>query len=116
MKKWFISILVILLLASAMYSAVYFWIIPASAKLMIPFKWNRIPLNQKREVVTDYLGTPSNYQYHAETDRWAVRRSNYEYILIINYSKDTIAKSYSIKYKFSNTLFHKKGRIILQAQ
>ena len=111
MKKWFISILVIILFTSAMYSAVYFWIIPASAKMMIPFKWNRIPVNQKREVVTDYLGTPSN-NHEASGDMWIIRKNNYEYRLTINYSKDTLAKSYSILYKFSNTLFHKTGTII----
>jgi hypothetical protein len=115
MKKWFISILAILLLASAMYSAVYFWIIPASAKMMMPFKWNRIPLNQKREVVTAYLGTSANRNYEAVTaDTWIIRKTNYEYTLTINYSKDTIAKSYYIQYKFSNTLFHKTGTITLK--
>lgn len=112
MRKWLISILVIVLLASAMYSAVYFWIIPASAKMMLPFKWNRIPLNQKREVVTGYLGTPSNRKYEAaSSDTWLLRKSNYEYVLTINYSKDTVAKSFSIQYNFSNILFHKAGII-----
>jgi hypothetical protein len=114
MKKWLIGILIIFLLAFAMYSAVYFWIIPVSAKMMIPFKWNRIPLNQKREVVTGYLGTPSHRNYEASTgDTWVIQKSNYKYILTISYSKDTAAKSYSIQYKFSNTLFHKTGKIVV---
>lgn len=115
MKKWLISILIILLLASAMYSAAYFWVIPASAKMMMPFKWNRIPLNQKREVVTAYFGTPSNRKYEVVSgDTWIARKNNYEYTLNISYSKDTIVKSFSIQYKFSNTLFHKTGTIDLQ--
>lgn len=80
---------------------------------MMPFKWQRIPLNQKREVVTGYLGIPLNRKYEAAIgDTWIARRNNYEYLLTINYSQDTIAKIYSIQYKFSNTIFHKTGTIV----
>jgi hypothetical protein len=80
---------------------------------MLPFKWNRIPLNQKREVVTGYLGIPLSRYYEARgSDTWIIRKNNYEYILTIGYSKDTIAKSFIIQYKFSNALFHKIGTII----
>lgn len=113
MRKWFISISILFLLATVVYGAVYFWIIPASAKLMVPFKWNRVPLNQKREVVTGYFGTPSNHNYNRGTsDTWIVKKNNYEYILRVNYSKDTLAKSFSIQYKFSNSFFYKTGTIV----
>ena len=69
--------------------------------------------DQKREVVTGYLGTTSNHNYEVvNNDTWIVRKNDYKYILTINYSKDTVAKSYSIQYEFSNTLFHKTGTII----
>src|SRR5215831_15239700 len=99
MKNWVISILIFVFISVLMYSAVYFWIIPTSAKLLMPFAWNHIPLDQKRIVSKSYLGTSlTDKNWRTKGDTWIIKRDKYEYILNIAYSKDSIATHYSIQY------------------
>ncbi len=117
MKKWIIGTLIIVLIGTSMYCATYFWIIPAVAKMMMPFEWNHIPLHQKREVVKSYLGTSiTDQMWDVRGDIWVVRKSNYEYTLNVDYSKDTVATNYSIQYQFRNSFFDKTGTLVSKGQ
>lgn len=112
MRNWFIGIILIVALFLTLYAVVSFWIIPASAKLTLPIKWKQIPLNQKRTVVTSYLGRSQGMSAaSAQFDTWIVRVNNYEYTLTIQYSRDSVASAYSIRYHFQNLLFDKNGTV-----
>ncbi len=91
---------VVLLCASMVFfiTSVYF-IIPKAAAITLPFRWNRVPLQQKRALVLQYFGTPADSSVRL-TDKWVAPRNNGTYVLKINYSNDSIAQGYRLYYDY----------------
>jgi hypothetical protein len=85
-------------------TAVYF-IIPKAAGLSLPFRWNSIPLQQKRELVLQYFGKPADSS-EAYIDQWVAQRDNGAYILKIHYDKDSLSDSYKLYYDYRLYFIH----------
>ncbi len=108
-KKW-LYIIPVLLLTTAIYFFVFSWLIPKTAMLTIPAIWNRIPLQQSKLIVHDYLGAPAlkDSSIKGVTEEWHMGSKDKMYILKINYGTDTAAIGYSIYYAFSNKIISHK--------
>ena len=113
-KKVFLAIFILLIAAFiAIYCFVYFIVIPKSAVLLIPEKWQQISAGQVRNNYLRYLGdATSNINSNHLNDTWIVHNGNYEYNLQIEYNADSVSTGYSISYSFTNAFFKKKGVII----
>jgi len=107
---------VVLLCASLLFfiSALYF-IIPKAAAITLPFRWNRVPLQQKRPVVLQYFGNPADSSVRL-TDKWVAPRNNGTYVLVIKYSADSLAQGYQLYFNYKwyflekdYLLFEEKG-------
>jgi hypothetical protein len=109
-NSWqYLSGLLILFLLVA--SSMIFYFIPKAAGIILPFKWDHIPLKQNRTVVWQYLGKPATTTF--PEDAWKSERDNGEYILNIHYktNTDTIADSYTLDFIYKLGFFTKKYRL-----
>src|SRR3954447_15265839 len=88
-----------------------FYFIPKAAGIILPFKWDHIPLAQPRTTVLQYLGKPANTEFPMDT--WKAERENGEYILNIYYKKntDTISESYTLNFIYKLGFFSKKYQL-----
>lgn len=102
-KGW--AVLVFISLAVCI-TAVYF-IIPKAAGISLPFRWNHVPLDQKRQVVLQYFGQPADSSA-ALTDTWFAQRNNGNYQLVIHYNKDTVATGYQLYFNYKLYFFTKQ--------
>src|SRR5690349_20226604 len=93
--QYLLGIFILLLLV---ISAMVFYFIPKAAGIILPFKWDHIPLAQTRTSVLQYLGKPANTAF--PNDSWKAERENGEYVLNIHYetNTDTIAESYTLDF------------------
>jgi hypothetical protein len=108
--NYLIGISIVFIVAAAMYSFVYFIIIPATAKALLPYKWSTLTLNQPQNIINTYLGKPEDT--NLQTDTWFARINNYNYQLTLHYnSADSLADKYFIHYSFKNNLFIKSGSL-----
>jgi hypothetical protein len=107
MKKWFLIILVVLLILAGMYAFIFEWAVPKTASLGVPGKWNMLPLRQSKIIVHDYLGEPATQNISAGYDAWAAGSKSRKYVLKVYYVSDTIAAGYSIHYQFKNLIASK---------
>jgi hypothetical protein len=84
-----------------------FYFIPKAAGIILPFKWDHIPLAQNRNTVLQYLGTPANTAF--PNDTWKAERDNGEYILNMHYKTDpdTIADKYTLDFIYQLGFFSK---------
>jgi len=100
---------VILVLASLVIclTAVYF-IIPKAAAITLPFRWNSIPMDQKRELVHQYFGQPADSTSEPFTDKWLAQRNNGQYVLKIHYTKDSIVEGYKLFFDYKLSFFTKE--------
>ncbi len=108
MRKFFLTLAIILIIAIPFYLFVFGWLVPKSAMLTIPYKWRMIPLRQSKAVVIGYLGNPvlqdsSAAQPH---DEWHDGSEGKAYLLRIDYH-DTTAITYSIHYIYKGSLISK---------
>ena len=107
-NKW--PYLYILLGALVLVSAFTFLVvIPKVAVITLPYKWNHIPLGQKRMVAWQYFGKPSDADTSfdmSKSDEWLAKRSNGEYLLTINYDKDTIVHNYKLVFHYKLGILH----------
>ena len=87
-------------------SAVYF-IIPKAAAITLPFRWNSIPLQQKRALVLQYFGRPADSSV-TFTDKWVAQRNNGAYILKIHYNADSLADGYKLYFDYKLYFFEKE--------
>ncbi len=108
MKKNIVGwvILVFAILAVCL-TAVYF-IIPKAAAITLPFRWNSIPLDQKRDFVHQYFGQPADSLSEAFTDKWLAQRNNGQYVLKIHYTKDSISDGYKLFFNYKLSFFTKE--------
>ena len=86
-------------------------VVPKIAALTLPFRWGSIPLDQPRTLVVQYLGKPFNSSTPL-SDEWRAPRENGEYILKVNYSKDSVASSYKLYFDYSLSFFHKEYLLV----
>lgn len=104
-----ILLLLLLFLLWGFYAFLFDFIVPKTALLSIPRKWQMIPLNQSKEIVYNYLGEP-NHQTNAKGsihDEWKNGSKGKMYSLHMYY-QDTLVVGYSIRYEYENWLFVKK--------
>jgi len=103
--QYFTGIIILLLLV---VSSMLFYFIPKAAGIILPFKWDHIPLAQTRNIVFQYLGKPATAAF--PNDIWKAERENGEYILNIHYktNPDTIAESYTLDFIYKLGFFSKK--------
>lgn len=87
--------------------AVIFFIIPKAAAISLPYKWNRIPVDQKREIVLQYLGKPEKPSISAG-DEWLATRENGAYVLTVFYNSDSVATNYKLIFNYKLGFFHKQ--------
>ncbi len=108
-RKWqylFIIVTCFLLITSV----IFFYFIPKTAGIILPYRWNHIPLGQKRSTVLQYLGRPADsLESVTKTDIWKAERDKGEYILSIQYKikNDTIANSYTLDFIYKPGFFKK---------
>jgi uncharacterized membrane protein YukC len=110
MKKYIPVTFIILIIIAAMYSFVYFFALPKTAQALIPYKWEKRFLENKREDIKSYLGNVSTEK--SDTDIWVKRVNNYTYSLTILYNaQDSTAEKYFIEYSFKSNLFQRSQTI-----
>jgi hypothetical protein len=85
--------------------------IPKMAALALPFRWGTVPLDQPRTLVRQYYGRPADTSV-ALTDEWRAARENGEYVLKINYGKDSIATSYKLYFNYHLAFFSKQYLLV----
>lgn len=81
----------------------WFYIIPKTAALNLPYRWNQVPLGQKRLMVERVLGKSAHGDSaFMKGEEWVAYRTNGMYVLTVNYNQDTLATAYDISflYKF----------------
>jgi hypothetical protein len=107
-RKWqylFAALICLLLFGSL----IIFYFIPKTAGIILPYRWDHIPVGQKRSTVLQYLGRPADSLGSVKADIWKTERDNGEYILNIDYkiNGDTIANSYTLDFTYKLGFFEK---------
>lgn len=97
---------IFILLALVVLSMVFYFI-PKAAAVILPFKWDHIPLAQTRTTVLQYLGKPAHTAF--PNDTWKAERENGEYLLNIRYTTDpdTVAETYTLDFVYKLGFFSK---------
>ncbi|NCI50067.1 hypothetical protein GWC95_09045 [Sediminibacterium roseum] len=94
----------ILLIVFATMVGLHFFIfdfmVPKTAPLAMPFKWRRVPLRENRETVRGYYGVPEPSHASVAADEWLRGEKGKLYILKVYYINDTVAASYSVRYRY----------------
>lgn len=113
MKKRTVILIVVLVIASCVYSIVYFFAIPKTAAFIMPGKWKNVVAGQKMESYYQYLGKPSadSVSDKMKINTWYARSNNYQFYLNVYFNTDSVANAYDIRYCFSNWLFSKTAII-----
>jgi|SRR5215471_9696016 len=91
-----------------------FYFIPKTAAIVLPFRWDHVPLGQKRSTALHYFGRPADSLTNTtKTDTWKAERENGEYTLEIHYSAgvDTVADSYTLDFTYKLGFFSKTYRL-----
>ena len=87
-------------------------IVPEAVSITLPYRWDNIPVGQKRFVVHQYLGEPaksSSSLAEKNNEEWIVKRENGEYVLTIYYdAKDSVATDYNLVFDYRLWFFHKQ--------
>lgn len=111
-KNLFAVFIIFLFLFAGIYSIAWFIAIPKTARALAPYRWKNLSLGEKRDDYQMYLGRPLGDSLLPASDRWVVKRGNYEFNLVIHYGSDSTANAYMFKYYFKSFLFKKKELII----
>ena len=107
MRKVFIYLLAAFLVFIVGYLLIFEFVVPKIATLAIPWKWNRIPLRQTKDIAHNYLGEPVLQNKAAGFNEWARGSKGKMYFLRIYYVSDTLAVGYSIHYQYRSFLVSK---------
>ena len=109
MKNKMTYLYVLLIALVAILAFTFFVVVPKVAMITLPYKWNHVPLGQKRDLAWQYFGKPVN----ADTlftifkkDEWLAKRSNGEYELTLSYGKDTTVQQYTLQFHYNLGLIH----------
>ena len=108
--NWSLIIIFVGLVLWGVYAFLFGWLVPKTAFLTIPRKWQMIPLRQTKEIVHDYLGEPGAEKnpHNSTGEEWANGNKRKMYFLRIYYVSDTMAVSYSIHYQYKNWLVSRR--------
>jgi len=104
-RRAYIIILFIILIG--LVATVLFFVIPKAAAISLPYKWNHIPIDQKRVFVHQYLGKPEKDNM-SNGDEYTAGRTNGTYVLTIFYNKDSVATNYNLVFNYKLGFFHKQ--------
>jgi len=85
--------------------------VPKMAALSLPFRWDRVPLDQPRTLVRQYYGRPADTTI-ALTDEWIARRNNSEYMLRVTYDSSNTAASYKLYFNYHPWFFKKQYLLV----
>lgn len=110
-KKLVVRVLAIVAILVSMWLIYFEAIVPFAAKANIPYRWQNIPLGQKRTVVHQYLGKPMIDAWDVKGDEWNQRKNKNSIFLNITYNPDTTAKRYRIGFVY-NYWFGKRTYIL----
>lgn len=108
-KKLVVRVIAIIAVLACMWLIYFEAIVPFAAKVNIPYRWQNIPLGQKRMVVHEYLGKP--LAEGVKGDEWNQRKNKNSIFLNISYNSDTTAKRYRIGFVY-NYWFGKRTYIL----
>lgn len=109
MKKWIIIFGLMLALLIGGYITVFKLIVPKTAAAFMPVKWQNVPIGQKKNAVSEYLGLPvrkkgNSYQWEQKIN------DRKRYVLDVSYN-DTIAISYDVGYEVEMFGFTQRSEI-----
>ncbi len=110
-KKLIIRSLIVTTILVGLWLIYFEAIVPFAAKANIPYRWQNIPLGQKRNIVHDYLGAPSINKWNIKGDEWNQRKNKNRIFLNVTYNPDTTAKRYRIGFVY-NYWFGKRTYIL----
>lgn len=103
-------LIAITIAAIVMACLAWFVLIPKTAALTLPYRWNHIPVGYQRFMLHQYFGHTINgdsaYQA-SRTDEWIAYRTNGDYRLVVQYTKDSLSSSYEIWYRYKLGFLHK---------
>jgi hypothetical protein len=111
MRKLTWPLIVVCFLLAALYSFIYFFVIPNAATFSVPYKWNSMVAGKQMDEYYQYAGKPLTEKISNGTiySHWEQQKLNYLYQLDITFNADSTAVNYMVHYTFSNTLFSRKG-------
>lgn len=95
----------------------WYFIIPKAAAINLPYRWEQIPLGQKRVIAERFLGKATHSDSTAlliKGEEWIAHRTNGNYCLTIYYNQDTIADAYRLTFDYQLGFLHK--RYLLKAE
>ena len=114
MKKWAGIAGIVIVIAGCMYAFAYFFVLPKTAAVLLPYKWMKLKTGLQRESYQSYLGpslTPAD-MWDTKGDIWEVQNGNYHFTLNMHYSKDSTGDMFDIRYRFSNWLFNQTDLLV----
>lgn len=97
-RRGFAILMIVLLFIFAGHWLIFDFMVPHTAAFGLPHKWKRVPLRESRGTARNYYGDPVAAE--AATDTWYFGGKDKRYILKIYYQYDTVATSYSIRYRY----------------
>lgn len=101
-KKLIIRSFIIIAILVGLWLLYFEAIVPFAAKANIPYRWQNIPLGQKRAVFHEYLGEPAIGMWDVKGDEWSKRTNRNSVFLNVGYSSDTVAKHYRIGFVYTH--------------
>jgi len=101
MKSKYKLIAVIVVLIGIAYWFVFELMIPFAAKANIPYRWQNIPLGQKRIVVHEYLGSPRINGAQLKGDQWSKDIKANKIFINVGYNSDTVASNCRIGFVYN---------------
>jgi hypothetical protein len=106
MKKGWNRIILLLAALMAIACLCIFVLIPKAANLTLPYRWNRIPLGEKRDITHQFFGKPADTA--PQSDTWKAERDNGYYLLHIDFDKDSVAQQYHLYFHYKLGFFNKE--------
>ena len=103
-RNWSLATISLLVILWGIYAFLFGWVVPKTASLSVPRKWNMIPLGQSKNIVHGYLGEPAvvNELKYPRYEQWVNGSKRKLYLLRIYYASDTLAEAYTIHYQYKN--------------
>ena len=105
-RNWSLVFLSVVVLLWGLHAFLFDWVVPKTASLTIPRKWQMMPLRETKNIVHDYLGEPvsATETFDSTREEWTNGSKGKMYYLHVYYSMDTIAITYTIHYAYKNWL------------
>lgn len=100
-KKPFLIAIMVAIVATCL--GAWYIFIPRAALINLPYRWERIPLGQKRTIVIRSLGKATysdSTTVLQQGEIWVANRTNGDYTLSIYYNRDSIADAFQINFDY----------------